>query len=196
MSDERPGILTAIAIIAITLGAMGVLASLLSVANLVLQAQLPANFPGASEQLEFAERMREATKPYIVPIMIGTAANCVVSVLLIVGGALLLARKPAAVGLMTVSVAAAIVVDLYLTAVTAYAQVKVMPVTQEMARATAANMPAGADAAMDSIMSAAVWAGTAVTALWLLCKLAYYIVALVALKRPSVKGWVIEGAAA
>jgi hypothetical protein len=39
------------------------------------------------------------------------------------------------------------------------------------------------------MMSVVTWAGTAFAALWLLCKLAYYIVSLVGLKKPATKAW-------
>ena len=199
MSTERPGILTAIAILGIILGALGLIGSLMSVGGILLQGQM-LDLPGAGDiveaQRQLAEQITEITRAYIVPTVVGAVANFVVCVLLILGGAWLLARKPAGIGLMTGTVAAAVVVDLYNTALAAYVQVKVMPLTEQMMRAAAADMPPGADAAMDSVMSAALWAGMAVTVFWLLCKLAYYIVALVALKKPAVKDWVAEGAVA
>lgn len=200
MSDERPGILTAIAIIGIILGSLGVLAALLGAAGLMVQGQITTELSAAGAggpELDYARQIAEVSLAYRVPTLVGALANLVVSALLIVGGAMLLARKPVAVGLMTGTIVAAIVVDLYSAALGAYVQTKIAPIQQEMTRALAAEMPAGADPAiMDSMVTAATWAGLAMAVLWLLCKLAYYIVSLVALKRPAVKGWVTEGAAA
>jgi hypothetical protein len=196
---ERPGSLTPIAIIGIVLGSLGVLAALGGIIGLLLQDQLTglqqtAQLPEA--QRELLEQTSALTRAYLVPTMIAALANLVASIFLIVGGAVLLGRKPVAVGLMTKTVIAAIVVDLYSTALAIYMQLKTKPLTDQMMRATTAEMPPGTDAALGSFMSAAVWAGAVFTVFWLLCKLAYYIVAIVALKKPAVKAWFNERAAA
>lgn len=200
MSSERPGILTAIAIIGIVLGSLGLVGALLGAAGTVVQdlTSLEAAGQAQQAQLEIAKQMNEIAREYRVPTVVAAVANFVVSALLIVGGALLLGRKPVARGLMTVAVVAAIVVDGFSAALGIYIQIEVAPLSQEMMRSLAAdtNMPPGADAAMDSVLSAMAWVGWAMAAFWLLCKVAYYVVTFVALKRPTVKDWIAEGVAA
>lgn len=202
MSDERPGILTAIAILGIILGALGLLGGLGGIAGAVVQDQV-MDLPGADEtQQQLAAEMVEMTRAYMVPTVIGAVANLVVSGLLILGGSWLLVRKPAGIPLMRRTVIAAIVVDLYSAALGLYVQVKILPATQQMMRAAAAAAPGpagapAADAAMESVMAVAMWTSLAFAVFWLVCKLAYYIVTLVALKKPDVTGWIAaEGAAA
>lgn len=199
MLNERPGILTAIAIIGIVLGSCGVLGSLGGLAGILLQDRLSSVQTGAAlpqEQRQLLEQTNELNRAYRVPTTIATLANLVASTLLIVGGALTLARKAVALGLMMNTVIAALVVDLFSAGFTVFMQIKLRPLTEEMMRSAAADLPPGADAAMGSVMSAAVWVGAVFTVFWLLCKLAYYIVAMVALKKPAVKAWFNERAAA
>jgi hypothetical protein len=187
MPAKRPGLLTTIAILGIVLGALGVLSSLGNIATLVFQDQI-ADLQGMAElpeaQREFTEQIREFTRAYDVPGGIGALANFVTSVLLILGGAMVLARKQSASGVMMYTLIASIVVDVYNTGLAAIMQVRMMPLMEEMTR----EMTAG-NAGMESVLSAAQWAGLAFAAFWLVCKLGYYSVALVALKRPAARAW-------
>jgi hypothetical protein len=187
--------LTTVAIVGIVLGAFGALTSLFGLAAGALQGQLSDFQPPAQVQAsmqDYAERMQEVAGVYTVPSMIGTAANLVISVLLIVCGALILARKPAAIGLMMKTVIAAIVVGLYSTGLGIYVQSKMMPVMQEMLAESLADMPPGAGITPD-VMSIAIWAGTAVAVFWLACKLVYYVVTIVTLKRQDTQAWFAAG---
>jgi hypothetical protein len=164
---------------------------LLRTLGYVAQAQFSDYAPPpqvAASAGEFAERVTEAAGAVEIPIVVGTLANLVTSSLLIVGGALILARKPSALGLMTKTVIASIVVSVYSAALAAWVQYKTQPVMSEMLREASANTPPGTGITPD-MMSVVTLAGTAFAALWLLCKLAYYIVALVGLKQPATKAW-------
>lgn len=191
MPAERPGILTTIAIIGIVLGSLGMLGSLFSAAGTVLQGQL-SDFqpPGAAQpaQQELMQRMNEVNEAWAVPTTIGALANLLASVLLIVGGALVLAGKPVAARLMMYTLVAAIAVDLFNTGLGLLIQFRTLPLMEEMLLESTANMPQG-NGMPANVMSIAMWASAAFSLLWLVCKLAYYAVAIFALNRPQSKAW-------
>jgi hypothetical protein len=154
VAHQRPGMLTAVCVIAIVLGAMGVGKSVLGLGGLATKKTLenavkmprqPGMPDGAVEaQAEMQKKMQAVGDRYLGLNAAIAVLNLLFSACLLGGGIMTLKLNPQARKFLIAAFAAAIVFDVAQTAVTIFVQLQMVTVMSEtMPRAMAAATPRG-----------------------------------------------------
>jgi hypothetical protein len=195
----RPGALTAICVLAIVFGALGLLGGVAGLASqlfssriqeAVVAGQAGATGPAADIRKDMITRTTEITKKYS-PIMIPLAiVKILVEGALLVGGILALGFKPSGRSLLAGVLLAALILDAIQFVPTFMAQREAQAVAAElmpqiMAAQTGPNstpMPFDMSSMMSGIGTITLVLGLA----WLAVKIVLYILGMRYLKRPDV----------
>jgi len=178
MTDNKPPGVTALGVMAICLGIMGLLGGAIGIVGLFLPTQQPtqagANPKMAEVNAEFQRRVDQATKEtrktslIAIPVLMGMSA------LLLAAGIAALQLK--ALGFVKVAFAASLLVDTMGAIYNTIVQMKMMDITKWYSRemAGASNMPG-----MEMVMSISTYTALFFGVGWMAAKAAFYIVGLV-----------------
>lgn len=195
---KRAG-LTILGVIAIGLGALGVLggcnamaAPWLQPAALQQQEGLLRQLggPQAEQQLALQRAMMEAIEPYLVYQAIAGGFNFLASALLVVGGVLLLMKRPVALPAYTAGVTISALADIGTLATSVLvlrAQMGAMASATDLLGQGGQPVPPEVDRMMGAVMGLGVWVGTCFAAGWLLIKLVYYTVGIIYTRKRESK---------
>lgn len=197
MSSQRPGGLTAIAVIAIVIGILGACGGVMGVGGLIVQGTLQDSHRRMLEQSGAPDPMVEqqlATQDQINAIQsrwmpfTGThqVLNLLASSLLLAAGILLLRTSALAPMLFVVAVAANAFVDIAGAVLGVLMQMEMQEVMQGFFRGAATGDPQ-MERMFDGIMRASGWTGVCFAAVWALAKLAYYLWGVAYLRKPDVR---------
>lgn len=200
MSSQRPGQLTAIAILAIVLGILGSCGGLWGIGGALLQGSLQQAQEGwmessgmPAEQLEaqraMQERIEEIQRKWLPFTVTHQSLNLLASALLLAAGVMLLRTNARAPGVFLGAVGANVFVDLAGGILGVVVQQDTQEVMQQMMADIAAGSPEapGADRMFEGVMQASAWLGVCMAGGWLLLKVAYYVWGVVYLRKPEVK---------
>ena len=204
MSSQRPGQLTAIAIVGIVLGILGTCGGLWGVAGALLQGpmqeamreQQEKMFAGSgipAEQLEsqrgFQQQIEELNAKWVPFTATHQTLNLIASAILLAAAIMLLRTSARAPTVFVIAVAANVFVDLVGTILGIIVQQDMQEAMQGMMADMAAQQPGapGADRMFEGIMQASSWLGICFGGAWLLVKIGYYVWGLVYLRKPEVK---------
>jgi hypothetical protein len=194
MADNKPGGVTALGVIALCLGIMGVLGGAVGIAgSFIPMQQQPAagtNPRMAEIQAEFQQRLARITTEnrktglMVFPILM------VVSVILAAGGIAALQLK--ALGFVKVAFGASLLADTLGAVYGIIVQMKTMELMRWYSAeiSQVSNVPA-----MEMVMNVSTWIGVFFGAGWMIAKAAFYIVGLVYFSKPKVRQAFQGGAA-
>jgi hypothetical protein len=192
---QRPSGVSALGILAICLGIMGVFSGAIQIAGLFLPIGRPQTHSGGNAKMaevtaEFQKRFENVTKENKKTSLIVFPLLLTVSALLAAGGIAALRLK--ALAFVKVAFAASLLADTLGAVYGSMIQMKLMEVmkwySQEISKAS--NMPG-----MDMVMSASSWIGVVFGVAWMIAKGAFYIIGLVYFSKPKTKE-AFEGGAA
>jgi len=193
---QRPGGLTAVCVIAIVLGAMGLLTSLLALGGRALKEPLENAMrvqpqPGMSEDFAKAQKeMQDVGQKYPGITMGITVLNLVIASSLIAGAIMVLNLNPKARTLLVAVFAAAIVFEIVGGGFMVFIQLDMAPA---MSRMMTANTPKGGPGAEQAAVVTAMVAKVVmflVIALrvgWILAKIVFYGFGARYLCRPNIR---------
>lgn len=199
MTASRPGALTAIAIIAISLGTLGACGGVFGIGGLLIQGPLEESqrrmLEGSgvpTEQLEAQraaqEHMTAVQREWMPFSLTHASLNVIASALLLVAGIMLFRTSRSAPTIFLAAVALNLLVDVG-------GGVLGILVQQDMQEAMAMMMtsaaPPGADPQFErmfeGIVRASAWTGVCFAVVWMLAKLGYYVWGVLYLRRPQVR---------
>jgi hypothetical protein len=194
MADNKPGGVTAIGVMALCLGIMGVLGGAVGIAgSFIPMQQQPAaggNPRMAEIQAEFQQRLGRITLENRKTALIVFPCLMAVSVLLAAAGIAALQLKA------RTFVKVAFGVSLLADTLGAIYGIVVQMKTMELMRWYSAEISQVSNVpAMEMVMNVSTWIGVFFGAGWMIAKAAFYIVGLVYLGKPKVRQ-AFEGGAA
>ena len=201
---RRPGGLTAICVITLVLGGLGLIASLVGLAALAAQDQIQKTFavksqPGMPEnfaktQQEMQAKMQTVQKPYRGVSMGLLATNIVLASCLIVGGIMVLRFHPKGCSLLVGAFVVAIAFETARTIVGVAMQLDTAAVmSQTMVRMAEASPSSGGSGGVQAAETIAmitrigVFVGMAFTVVFGLAKIIFYIIGFRYLRRPTIR---------
>lgn len=200
MSSQRPGQLTAIAIIAIVLGLMGGCAGLWGLGGALLQGQLQSTqekwlessgMPASQleSQRAMQHRIEEIQRKWMPFTATQQTLNLLASAALLAAGVLLLRMHARGPMLFVASVIGNLVVDLAGGVLGVVIQQDTQEVMHQMMADMAAQSPGapGAGRMFEGIVQASSWLGVCMAGGWFLLKAAYYVWGIVYLRKPEAK---------
>lgn len=195
----RPGGIWAVSIFAITLGALGTCGGAFGAFGLAFQetavraqqdmTRRTEQDPVAAEiNIEMQERTLEVGRRYRVPQIAVTILNVLASLLLAIGGVLLLLWRPQATTIFFAAVALSIVVDLASGGLGIWVQQETMSVMQEsMQRLAEHQGDPEAGRLIGGITQASGSAGLCFAIFWMLAKIGGYLGSVFYLRKPDVQ---------
>jgi hypothetical protein len=201
---KRPGGLTAICIIAIVLGALGLLASLKALAGVAFQQAASEAFvmqqqPGVSPEFVEANNKMQQEALEVTHRFWGLTAgvalaNLAISAGLLAGAILMLKMNDKARGFLVAVLAVAILFEVIQACVYVFMQLQLAPILSEsMPTMMKSSVPAGQPGAQQIaemgtvVAKAAIFAGIAFQMVFGLAKLIYYAVATRYLCKPRIR---------
>lgn len=190
---SRPGMLVAVCVISIVLGALGVLSGLFQLASLVaapmLNQAMVSQFKGpqAEAQAEMVTKLNAVTARWRPWILLILAANVLASAGLLIGAIMTLQWKPRGRKLLLAMLLAALAIDLLRVLPEALMQIQVQAIDRQyMARIMSESGQAPGGAAFGEAMGATmVYVTLAVLGGWALVKLICYALGARYLARPQ-----------
>jgi hypothetical protein len=207
LGRRRPGGLTAIAVIAIILGSLGLIGSLFGLASFALQPVLrsaftlpaglandPAMKAQRDMQREMQEKMQAVTDRY-APFTVGFAViNLFLAGSLLLGGIWILKIQPKGYAVLTYAFLIAIIFEIIRAIVQTFMQVELgtvmASIMPEMMKAAGPKAGQGAAQGAEFIAMATkigIAVGVVFAIVPVLAKLVYYIIGVVYLRRPQIR---------
>ncbi|MEQ8457482.1 MAG: hypothetical protein RLO52_11815 [Sandaracinaceae bacterium] len=198
MAQQRPGMLTAVAIIAIVIGVLGSCVSSFTFASTLAQGPLNefnranlesmqgANPEMLQRQLETQDRLQEIAESWQPFTLTHQVLNLFASLALGIAGILLLRWKPMALGLFVGAAAASIFVDVIGTVLGIVVQLQMKPIMREMMAGAAEAAPGMGDT-MGAVGEASASVGMCMGALFLVVKVAYYVWGIVVVRKDAIR---------
>lgn len=195
---QRPGKLTAVCVIAILLGGIGLVVALSGVVGMLVPPYTAKQVPNPSTeaqkmqdlQLKMQKEIQAVAARWRVYQLGLLTALTVISAGLIAGGALSLGMKPAGAKILSYALPFAIPFDTARGILGLYISNKVAMTTarymQEMVSISPGKNPPP-EGLMSGIVQVVSVVVLVVTALWMIGKVCYYVLAALYLKRPHVK---------
>jgi hypothetical protein len=188
LPPKKPGALTAVGVVGIVMGILGLGAACLVLVGLPLQAQMQGTFnpvpppnapPVMRLQYEMNVEMQAIQDRYMVPNMVFGGLHLLLAAGMIIGGILVLKTNPAGRTLLMYTLLAVIVFELVRAAVGLMAQLEIMPITtMYMERIMReAGGPGGNNATAQMfarIMKGATIFGMVMALMWPLAKIIIY----------------------
>jgi hypothetical protein len=165
MPPKKPGALTAIGVMGVVLGILGLMTACIAVVALPFQSKLQTAFnqsspndpPAVKIQQEMNAAMAAVQDKYFLPNMTFSVLHLVLATCMLIGGILVLRGRPAGRSLMIYVLLAAIAFEVLRTAFAVMVQLEVMPITSEfmekMMKEAGPNGPGRAIARMVSGLS-------------------------------------------
>lgn len=198
MTGQRPGKLTAIAVVAIILGCTGVLGAAWGLLGTAMQAPLTKAQEGLLEragdtemaraQLHMQHQLFEAMHAWMPYTLTAHVLNLLASALLLAAGILLLRWAPAAPRLFKAAVVGNVLADGAGAAIGTLMQIQTMSVmAHAMPFAAGGQNDAQFQRVIEAMMKATGWVGACFAGVWLLLKLGYYVWAIYTLKQPEMQ---------
>lgn len=199
-ATKRPGWLTAICVIAIILGVLGVLAALMGGGALVVNKMFRAQFanqppaPGmpqgmADAQKKYQDAMYAVTDRYFIADVILLPIHGLVSIFLIVAGARAMSLLPETRTLLQWALIAALGVLIVMTLKGVVQQVELFGVIDQFFKDLAANMPGQGAQGKDAVVTA-MRVGMIIAAIfgfgWQFILFLFYGLSLNYLSRPQI----------
>ena len=194
----RPGALTAVCVIAIVLGALGLFGALISCGGLAFRGRMQqlvtmGGPPGAGDEAAEIQQMQDdiaAVQGKYLAFNVGfVAAHFVVAASLLAGGILTLAMRPAGRTVLVSVCGAAIVFELVRAVFQTIVQMETAAVMTPHFEELMAKGGGGGPSAdlMVNAMRVGVFIGLALGIGFVLAKIVYYSISLVYLRKPHVK---------
>lgn len=194
VSQKAPAGLTALLIICLVLGILGLLVSCLGAATIAFQGQLQSmqQNMGDPAQQAMQKEMQSIQNQQLIPNLIMLGLNFIVAPLLVIGAIGGLNRKTWAHNLLSIGILAAIFYVVIKVVLTIIMQVMTMgPITKAMEKAMAEQGGNGAQAAgvIGSAMQIGIIVGIVVTAVLGLIMLGFYVWGWLYLRKDTVKNY-------
>jgi hypothetical protein len=198
----RPGKLTALCVLCIVLGALGLMNSLMGAAGALVGAQMQAFFqPKATAgvpaemqkaQEEFQQEVNDIQGKYMREVVAGIAFRFAAALLLLVGGIRSLSLKESGRKVLLVACAVAIVFELLHAILQSIINMEMMTAVNSyvegmMASMPQAEMPPGFSKMMQTVVRGSIIGGLIMSYLLVLAKAGLYTFGLVYLRRPAIK---------
>jgi hypothetical protein len=182
MPPKKPGVLTAIGVMGVVLGVLGVMSSCMAVAALPFQSQLQTAFsqpsskdPALRIQAEMNSAMAQVQQDYFAVSMTLSVLNLALSAWLLAGGIMVLRTRRAGRPLMIYALLTVIAFEVLRTVFGVIIQLEMMPITTDFAdrlgREAAPNSPM---ASMGPMMKGAAIFGMVLGLIWPLGKIIMY----------------------
>jgi hypothetical protein len=203
-ATRRPGGLTAICVIAVILGVLGLIFTCFGMVTLMagpaMQSAMTPSFPGESQEVrELNEEMNEKTqalwRQYFVPNMAFYLVNLAVAICLVVGGVKGLKVKPEGRPLLIGTFCGALIFELLRTPYLLYVQMQAVAIQQEylpkIMEASAQGAPVAINA--DAFVTLMKVVGYAMIVIFMLVKGAFYAVGAGYMTRPGIKSLFEQG---
>jgi len=199
MAKNRPGQLTAIAIIAIVIGVLGSCVSSFTFLSTATQGLVNdfnrANMesmhgPGAEQlqrQLELQERLQEVTDSWMPFTLTHQVLNLFASLALGIAGILLLRWKKLGLTLFVGAAGVGILVDTLGAVLGFLAQLEMKPILREFLAASGENGPAGFAETMGAFGEASASASMCMAIGFLIIKIAYYAWGIVVVRKDEIR---------
>lgn len=200
---RRPGGLTAICVIAIILGSLGLAASVLGLGSMAAKSWINEAFlikppkdgkidKAFEAQMEMQARMNQVTDRYAGFTLGFALLNVVIAGSLVTGGILALKLHPNGRKLLIAAFTTAIVFELLRAIMNVCMQLEMSEIMYDsMSRMMRASAPPGAGPEGAAITAAAmkvgVYIGIGITLVMVLAKLIYYAIGTQYLQRPNVR---------
>ncbi len=187
VAQKAPGGLTAIFIICLVLGILGLSGSCLAVGMLALQPQLNQMQQAGGQQAAVQKKMEAIQKQQFIPNIIINGLNFIVAPLLILGAIGGLNRKPWCYKVLSVGLILAVFFTVFKTVMTIIAQLSALaPMQEMMEQQMKNNNQQGAEFA-GLIMQITFYAIIAFAVIWALILLGFYIWSWTYLRKENVK---------
>ena len=181
--QQKPGGLTAIAVICLILGSLGALMALFGIAMLFLQGsmnQFQAAQPGGPPPEFFAE-MEALQASQFIPTLIANGCNVIIGSLLAIGSIGVLGTKEWGRSLLQNALLAAIFFVIVRGIYTIWMQYSSMSAMSKM-------VPSGGDAAtMEAIMQGSIIFGIVIGVIWMAVLIGFYIWSRSYLNKPPIR---------
>jgi hypothetical protein len=202
---SRPGLLITVCVLAIVLGALGLLTGIAQAVGLVAgqriqQSFQPAPPPGVGgEAFEIQKQMQDEIyaieAQYFLPKAVLAVVHFVVALSLLVGGILALARRPEGRSILVMVCILAVCYEAGRSAIQVAVALKTTPVVEAFMEKSISAQPQGgnqqAQEAVAKMMKASVKIGMVIgfvlAGVIVLVKVVYYVASLIYLTRPKVK---------
>ena len=181
--QQKPGGLTAIAVICLILGSLGALMALFGIVMLFFQGsmnQFQAAQPGGPPPEFFAE-MEALQASQFIPTLIVNGANVLIGSLLAIGSIGVLGTKEWGRSLLRNALLAAIFFVVVRGIYSMWVQYSSMSVISKM-------VPAGGDkATMEAIMQGTIIFGIVIGVIWMVVMIGFYIWSRIYLNKPPIR---------
>ena len=181
--QQKPGGLTAIAVICLILGSLGALMALFGIAMLFLQGsmnQFQAAQPGGPPP-EFLAEMEALQASQFIPTLIVNGCNVIIGSLLAIGSIGVLGTKEWGRNLLRNALLAAIFFVVVRGIYGMWVQYSSMSVISKM-------VPAGGDkATMEAIMQGTIIFGIVIGVIWMVVLIGFYIWSRIYLNKPPIR---------
>ena len=181
--QQKPGGLTAIAVICLILGSLGALIALFGIVMLFFQRsmnQFQAAQPGGPP-LEFLAEMEALQASQFIPTLIVNGCNVIIGSLLAIGSIGVLGTKEWGRNLLRNALLAAIFFVVVRGIYSMWVQYSSMSVISKM-------VPAGGDkATMEAIMQGTIIFGIVIGVIWMVVLIGFYIWSRIYLNKPPIR---------
>jgi hypothetical protein len=192
----RPGALTAICVIAIVLGAMGLLGALVGCGNLVLGAQIQQVFssstsPVADDQVDQIQEMKEemiaVQGNYVAFNVFFVSLGFFVAAALLTGGSMALSLRPAGRTLLAAACAAAVVFELLRAVLDTIVKMEMFAVMTQHFEELIGQGGGAAGGNPELVIKTVAYVGLALGLGFALTKVVFYLISFVYLRKPQVR---------
>ena len=181
--QQKPGGLTAIAVICLILGSLGALIALFGIVMLFFQGsmnQFQAAQPGGPPP-EFLAEMEALQASQFIPTLIVNGCNVIIGSLLVIGSIGVLGTKEWGRNLLRNALLAAIFFVVVRGIYGVWVQYNSMSVISKM-------VPAGGDkATMEAIMQGTIIFGIVIGVIWMVVMIGFYIWSRIYLNKPPIR---------
>ena len=181
--QQKPGGLTAIAVICLILGSLGALMALFGIVMLFFQGsmnQFQAAQPGGPPP-EFLAEMEALQASQFIPTLIVNGCNVIIGSLLVIGSIGVLGTKEWGRNLLRNALLAAIFFVVVRGIYSMWVQYSSMSVISKM-------VPAGGDkATMEAIMQGTIIFGIVIGVIWMVVMIGFYIWSRIYLNKPPIR---------
>ena len=184
---KAPGGLTAILIICLVLGILGLLGSCFAGAMLAIQPQLNQMQQAGGPQQAVQKNMEEIQKQQLIPNIIINGLNFVVAPLLILGSIGGLNRKSWAAKVLNIGLILAVFFTVFKTVMTVIMQLAAMEPMQEMMQQQMENNAQNVAEFASGIMQVSIYIGIGFAVIWAIVLLGFYIWAWTYLRKDNVR---------
>lgn len=191
-TKKTPGALTALLIISLILGILGIFGSCVGVAGLAMQSQINAlQAQGAGEaELKFQQQMQDIQNQQFVPNAVMLALNFVVAPLLTIGGIGGLMKKSWTPKILGIGLLLAAIFVFIRTIMTIYIQLSMKDAMAKMMDEMMRQQGNGEAAGMASAgMNIFMGVGIAITVLWALVLIGFYLWGWTYIRKDKVKAY-------